>query len=136
MRKTLAWAGNANFGGKNMQSSFVQALVCLVFAVAAAHPALAADDAPYVGTWALEMRNCGADQASQDAPMLIAKDRYDQHETHCTFKSVEAKDGDFKIAADCSVEGDAQSHDFTLTVSGDTLTFADEAGARDFLRCK
>jgi hypothetical protein len=64
------------------------------------------------------------------------KDRYDQHEVHCTFKSVDAKESDYKIAGDCTVEGNAQSYDFTLTVSGDTLTFTDEAGARDFLRCK
>jgi len=34
------------------------------------------------------------------------------------------------------VEGNPRSYDFTLTVSGDTLTFTDEGGARDFLRCK
>jgi hypothetical protein len=27
-------------------------------------------------------------------------------------------------------------YDFTLTVSGDTLTFTDSGGPRDFLRCK
>ena len=27
-------------------------------------------------------------------------------------------------------------YDFTLTVSGDTLTFTDSGGGRDFLRCK
>lgn len=95
-----------------------------------------ADDAPYVGTWALDIANCKAPQDSQDAPLVIAKDRYDQHEVHCTFKSVSAKDSDYKIAGDCMVEGNPQSYDFTLTVSGDTLTFTDEAGARDFLRCK
>jgi hypothetical protein len=95
-----------------------------------------ADDAPYVGTWALDIANCKSPQDSQDAPLVIAKDRYDQHEVHCTFKSVDAKESDYKIAGDCTVEGNAQSYDFTLTVSGDTLTFTDEAGARDFLRCK
>ena len=55
---------------------------------------------------------------------------------HCTFKSVTEKVGDYKVTGDCTVEGNAQSCDFTLTVSGDTLTFTDEAGARDFLRCK
>ena len=72
----------------------------------------------------------------QNAPLVIAKDRYDQHESHCTFKSVEGKDSDWKIASDCTVEGSAMPYDFTLTVSGDTLTFTDSGGARDFLRCK
>jgi len=75
-------------------------------------------------------------RTARTPPLVIAKDRYDQHEVHCTFKSVSAKDSDYKIAGDCMVEGNPQSYDFTLTVSGDTLTFTDEAGARDFLRCK
>jgi hypothetical protein len=49
---------------------------------------------------------------------------------------VTPRDGDYKVAGDCQVEGNQQAYDFTLTVSGDTLTFTDEAGARDFLRCK
>ena len=76
------------------------------------------------------------DRKTQNAPLVIAKDRYDQHESHCTFKSVEGKDSDWKIASDCTVEGSAMPYDFTLTVSGDTLTFTDSGGARDFLRCK
>ena len=75
-------------------------------------------------------------QENQNAPLVIAKDRYDQHESHCTFKSVDGKDSDWKIGADCTVEGSATPYDFTLTVSGDTLTFTDSGGARDFLRCK
>jgi len=113
-------------------------LALLVAIAAAALPGAAAraDDAPYVGTWSLDPANCKAAQETQDAPLVIAKDRYDQHEVHCTFKSISAKDGDYKVAGDCMVEGNAQAYDFTLTVSGDTLTFTDEAGARDFLRCK
>jgi hypothetical protein len=111
-------------------------MACSVLAgLASIAPARAAD-APYVGTWSLEPRNCGTGQEREEAPLVIAKDRYDQHESHCTFKSVEEKDGDFRIAADCTVEGGQVAHNFTLTVSGDTLTVADEAGARDFLRCK
>ena len=37
-------------------------------------------------------------QENQNAPLVIAKDRYDQHESHCTFKSVDGKDSDWKIA--------------------------------------
>ena len=110
--------------------------VALIAAVTALALPVRADDAPYVGTWALDIANCNTPQDSQNAPLVIAKDRYDQHEVHCTFKSVDTKESDYKIAGDCTVEGNAQSYDFTLTVSGDTLTFTDEAGARDFLRCK
>ena len=95
-----------------------------------------ADDPPFVGKWSLDPNYCSTGQEDQNAPLVIAKDRYDQHEVHCTFKSINAKDGDYKVAGDCMVEGNAQAYDFTLTVSGDTLTFTDEAGARDFLRCK
>jgi hypothetical protein len=105
-------------------------------ALVLASPAASADDAPYACTWALDVATCKTPQESQDAPLVIAKDRYDQHEVHCTFKSVTPKDSDYSIAGDCMVEGNAQSYDFTLTVSGDTLTITDEAGARDFLRCK
>ncbi len=111
-------------------------LTLLVAALALATLPVRAENAPYVGTWALDVAKCKTPQDSQDAPLIIAKDRYDQHEVHCAFKSVTPKEGDYKVSGDCMVEGNAQSYDFTLTVSGDTLTFTDEAGARDFLRCK
>ena len=95
-----------------------------------------AEPAPFVGTWSLDPTNCSAGQETQDAPLVITKDRYDQHESHCTFKSVEAKDSDWKITSDCMIEGSATPYDFALTVSGDTLTFTDSGGGRDFLRCK
>jgi hypothetical protein len=98
-------------------------------------PAYAADPA-YVGTWASDLGQCKVEQDRQEAPLVIAKDRYDQHETHCTFKSVEGEDQDWKVKADCTVEGSAEPYDFTLTVSGDTLTVTDEAGSNDLLRCK
>jgi hypothetical protein len=106
--------------------------IAALLSAASAH----AEDPAFVGTWSLDPVNCSAGQETQNAPLVIAKDRYDQHESHCTFKSVEAKDSDWKIAADCTVEGSATPYDFTLTVSGDTLTFTDSGGARDLLRCK
>jgi len=118
------------------RSSRQLALLIAASALVLARPAASADAAPYVGTWALDVATCKTPQESQDAPLVIAKDRYDQHEVHCTFKSVTPNDSDYRIAGDCMVEGNAQSYDFTLTVSGDTLSFTDEAGARDFLRCK
>ena len=83
-----------------------------------------ADDAPYVGTWALDIANCETPQDSQDAPLVIAKDRYDQHEVHCTFKSVDAKEATTRSPATARSKA-RPSRDFTLTVSGDTLTFTD-----------
>jgi hypothetical protein len=95
-----------------------------------------AADAPVIGTWSLDPANCKAGQESENAPLVITREGYDQHESHCTFKSVEAKDGDTNITSECMVEGGAMPYDFTLTVSGDTLTFTDSGGPRDFLRCK
>ena len=118
-----------------MRTTIARVSTCLVAVLLAAGPARAADP-PFVGTWSLDPTNCSTGQESQNAPLVIAKDRYDQHESHCTFKSVEGKDGDWKITSDCTVEGSAMPYDFTLTVSGDTLTFTDSGGARDFLRCK
>jgi hypothetical protein len=70
------------------------------------------------------------------SPLVLSKDGYDQHETHCKFKSVDGADGEWKVKSDCTVEGNAEPYDFTLTVSGDTLTVTDEAGSRDLLACK
>ena len=107
-------------------------------AVAAAFLATAcvASEPPFVGTWSLDPVDCSAGQESENAPLVITKERYDQHESHCAFRSVEDENGDWKIAAGCTVEGSSIPYDFTLTVSGDTLTFTDTGGPRDFLRCK
>ncbi|HYD15708.1 MAG TPA: hypothetical protein VEA77_04850 [Hyphomicrobium sp.] len=110
-------------------------IVMAVAAIAATHPANAADPA-YVGTWASDVAQCKVDQSRQEAPLVLSKDGYDQHETHCKFKSVDESDGQWNVKSDCTVEGSAQPYDFTLTVSGDTLTVADEAGSRDLLICK
>ena len=101
-----------------------------------AAPAALAADPEFTGTWSLDPANCSAGQESENAPLVMAKDRYDQHESHCTFKSVEGGSGEWKIAAECTVEGGQMPYDFSLTLSGDTLTFADSGGPRDFLRCK
>jgi hypothetical protein len=118
-----------------MRTLLIRAAAVVVLAVAGAGTALAADP-PFVGTWSLDPVNCSAGQETQNAPLVIAKDRYDQHESHCTFKSIEQKDSDWIVKSDCTVDGSATPYDFTLTVSGDTLTFTDEGGPRDFLRCK
>jgi hypothetical protein len=113
------------------------ARVCaVVIAALLGASAARADDPPFVGTWSLDPTYCSAGQETENAPLVMTKERYDQHESHCTFKSVEAKDSDWRITSECTAEGSAMPYDFTLTVSGDTLTFTDSGGARDFLRCK
>ncbi|MFA5951194.1 MAG: hypothetical protein WC807_13015 [Hyphomicrobium sp.] len=104
-------------------------------AVLAAAPAHAADPA-YVGTWAGDLGQCKIAQDRQEAPLILSKDSYDQHEAHCTFKTVDGKDSEFTVTSSCLVEGDQQPYDFKLTISGDTLTVTDDTGARDLLKCK
>ena len=98
-------------------------------------PASAADPA-YVGTWASDLAQCKVGQERQEAPLVLSKDGYDQHETHCKFTSVDGADNEWTVKSACTVEGTEQPYDFTLTVSGDTLTVTDEMGARDLLLCK
>jgi len=110
-------------------------LSALAASALASASALAADPA-YVGTWASDLAQCKVPQERQEAPLVLSKDGYDQYETHCKFTSVEGADSDWKVKSDCTVEGNAQPYDFTLTVSGDTLTVTDETGSRDLLLCK
>jgi hypothetical protein len=91
--------------------------------------------AGYPGTWATDLAQCKVGQERQEAPLVLTEKGYDQHETHCAFKSVDGGEGEWKVKSDCTVEGNAEPYDFTLTVSGDTLTVTDEAGSRDLLRC-
>jgi hypothetical protein len=118
-------------------------LPALAAAWLVAVPALAQDQEPaatpppaYVGTWAYDAAQCKTPQEEQGAPLVIAADRYDQHEAHCEFTSVTGAAPEWKIAADCTVEGSAQPLEFSLKASGDTLTMADDTGARDLVRCK
>lgn len=109
--------------------------LCVAASIAFAAPAHAQDPA-YVGTWASDLAQCKVGQDRQEAPLVLSKDGYDQHETHCKFTSIDGTDGEWKVQSDCTVEGAAQPYAFTLTVSGDTLTITDEAGSRDLLLCK
>jgi hypothetical protein len=117
-----------------MRLALASTTACLALAMTAA--AARAETPSYVGTWSLDPSNCSAPQENANAPLVIAADRYDQHETHCTFRSAEASGADWTVKSECTVEGSATPYDFTLTVSGDTLTFTDSNGPRDFLRCK
>lgn len=118
-----------------MHITFARATAVLIVATVLT-AAARADDPGFVGKWSLDPANCSAAQESENAPLVIAKERYDQHESHCAFKSVNGGNGEWKIASECTVEGSPMPYDFGLTLSGDTLTFTDSGGARDFLRCK
>lgn len=90
----------------------------------------------YVGTWGSQPAQCGLGQDQQDAPMIIKRDGYDQHETHCKFSSVRAKVPAWTVKAKCTVEGDTQNPTLVLRVSGNRLTIRDEAGTRTLQRCR
>jgi len=94
-------------------------------------------DPAYAGTWAADLAQCKVGQERQEAPLVLTRDGYDQYETHCQFKSVEGgDDGVWKIGSECTIEGSNEPYDFTLTVSGDTLTVGDDTGTRDLLKCQ
>jgi hypothetical protein len=95
-----------------------------------------AQDETYVGTWAAKRTHCRLSQDKPNAPLILTRAGYDQHETHCKLASVRAQGNDtWRTWAKCSVEGDAQSHDFTFTVAGRRLTIRDGRGARILQRC-
>ena len=90
----------------------------------------------YVGTWASDLAQCKVPQERQEAPLLLSKDGYDQYETHCKFTSVSEADSEWKVKSECTVEGNAAPYEFSLIVSGNTLTVTDETGSRDLLKCR
>jgi hypothetical protein len=103
-------------------------------AIFAWSPPSAADG--YAGKWAADLSNCGKPQSSPDAPLILTGKGYDQHEAHCTFDGLKSTGaGEWGAKAACQVEGDSQSIDVSLTVSGDTLTLTEDGSARDLLRC-
>ena len=96
----------------------------------------AASAQAYFGTWASQPAQCKVGQDQQNAPMIMRRDGYDQHETHCTFNSVRQKGSTWVARAVCSVEGDKQTTTLTLSVDNDRLTMRDERGARVLQRCR
>ena len=117
------------------QALFAALGAMFLSALPAAHPGYAADVA-FAGTWGQDAAHCKLAQDAEGAPFVFSKSGYDQHEAHCTFKSVTASGGVFNIAAECSVEGDSQPQDFTLTVASDTMAWSDATGTFDLIRCK
>ena len=100
----------------------------------AASPAIAAEPA-YVGTWGTNAAQCKIPQEQQGAPMVFSAKGYDQHEAHCTFKSVKPTAGGWNIAAECSVEGDQQKDAFSLKVVSGALIMGHGRSTRKFVRC-
>ncbi len=116
-----------------LPGSRIAAALAALTLVFAALPAAAEG---YAGTWAADLSTCKAGQDTQDAPLVLSAKGYDQHEAHCAFKGLKSSGpGEWSGKADCSVEGDTQSFDVKLTVSGDTLTLTEDGAARDLLRC-
>jgi hypothetical protein len=111
-------------------------------APAADAPAPAADAAPaagepaYIGTWADDPAQCSKPQDSDDAPMVITKDRFDQHEAHCEFTSVNGNANEWKVSSKCSVEGDEQVYEFGMSVADKSLAMVDDAGTHIYSRCE
>ncbi|MDH4982841.1 hypothetical protein [Hyphomicrobium sp. D-2] len=98
--------------------------------------ALHAEEPPFVGTWSLDPAQCSVGQASEDAPYVFTASTYERFERRCTFTSLSQHEGGWKVSAQCSAEGTQFDYNFTLTVSGDTLTFRDSSFTDDLLRCK
>lgn len=98
--------------------------------------ALHAEDPAFVGTWSLDPTQCNVGQASENAPYVFTASSYERFERRCTFTSLSQHEGDWKVSALCNAEGTQFDYDFTLTVSGDTLTFRDNDFTEDLLRCK
>jgi hypothetical protein len=94
-----------------------------------------AQSPPFVGKWASQASQCRLAQQSENAPMIVRRDGYDQHETHCKFKSVRPQMPAYAIKAQCEVEGDTQDLDLVFQVTGNRLTIRDEAGARVLQKC-
>jgi len=100
-----------------------------------ATPALAQSPA-YVGTWASKPAQCRVGQEEESAPMIMRRDGYDQHETHCRFTSVSPKGAAWAVRGRCMVEGDNVNINVTLSVTGDRLTIRDTGGPSTYQRCR
>jgi hypothetical protein len=116
-------------------TSIFRRLRGVVIAALVATPALA-QSADYVGTWASDPAQCRIGQEEENAPMVMRRDGYDQHEAHCRFASVARKGAAWSVRARCVVEGNKLNVNLTLSVSGDRLTIRDERGPSTYQRCR
>jgi hypothetical protein len=88
----------------------------------------------YVGTWAEKTAQCRLGQDREDAPMVMKKSGYDEHETHCSFTSVRKRGASWAVAAKCSVDGDNQNIKMTLKRAGNRLEIGGDL-TRTLQRC-
>ncbi len=98
--------------------------------------AAAAGEPAYIGTWADDPAQCSKAQDTEDAPMVISKDRFDQHEAHCEFTSVSGNGNEWKVTSKCSVEGDEQVYEFGMSVADKSLAMVDDAGTHIYAKCE
>jgi hypothetical protein len=92
--------------------------------------------ASYVGTWGVDLEQCKIPQDLENAPMDMNASGFDQHEAHCTFKTItETAPGSWKVSEACTVEGNDQADEMTFSVAGDTLTIDPGARAYKLVRC-
>ena len=126
---TLAFAGTA--------PAFAQTDAPTPKTEAAASPSVDTAGNPlYVGTWADDPAQCSIAQDRENAPMVMAKDHFDQHESHCSFKSVSGHENEWKVTSECSVEGESQIYEFGMSVADKQLTMLDDAGTHLYARCE
>src|SRR5262249_20139364 len=88
---------------------------------AIASRAVAEPAPPFVGKWAAQSAQCRLGQEDPGAPMIVRRNGYDQHEAHCTFKSVRPQPPAWAIKAECTVEGNRQDYDFGVQVANNHL---------------
>jgi hypothetical protein len=117
-----------------MRGILVRAVTALAVAGAATAGARAQDPA-FVGTWASNPARCQFGQDLEDAPMIMRRTGYDQHETHCAFGALRKRGAAWAVKARCRVEGSRLNTSFTLAVTGNRLILSDKTGARTLQRC-
>ena len=110
-------------------------LLCAAVAAGALVAAAHAQTPAYVGKWASQPAQCRVGQEKENAPMVMRRDGYDQHEAHCKFTSVRQKVRVWAVKAHCTVEGDDVDLDLTLEVADNHLTIRDKNGASTYRRC-
>lgn len=119
-----------------MPSVRLPAIVLAALALAAIFAPVRAAAPAYVGTWSADPSRCKVPQEQPGAPMIIRRTGYDQHEAHCTFKSLRRSGSAWWVSAQCVVEGSKQRDSFTMRVVADTLTMAHGKSVSVLQRCK
>jgi hypothetical protein len=107
----------------------------IVALVALAGSPVQAQTPPYAGKWASQPSQCRVGQEKENAPMIMRRDGYDQHETHCKFTLVRPQMPAWLMKGKCTVDGGHVDIDLTLELAGNRLTVRDENGASSYQRC-